>query len=118
MYRKYLDSEITFDELVDLVAGLDGEIAGLGEPIDDLRWDLPSLVKMFEPVSCNHHNGDYNDSNTRKIAQLAWYFEPDLNERAREWDEESLAKMREIVLPFQTDRNLIGANLKGLKEFL
>lgn len=118
MYRKYLESQITFDELVDLAAGLDGEIAGLGESAESIHWDLPSLVKMFEPVSCNQHNGDFNDSNCRKLARLAWYFEPDLTERAREWSEESLARIREIVFPYQTDLNLTGARLKGLSELL
>jgi hypothetical protein len=81
MYRKYLDSEITFDELVDWVATLGEAIAGQGESSHDLHSDLPSSVKRFEPVVFYHHNDEFNDSDVRGFVDLAWYVERDSTAR-------------------------------------
>lgn len=84
MYRQYLDSEITFDELMDQVAALVAVVCSPGEPARDLRRGRPGIAGASDTVTRDHQIEGLNDSDIGGYTDLEWYFTRDSNERTCE----------------------------------
>ncbi len=80
MYRQYLDSEITFDELMDQVAALVAVVSDPGESPRDLHRGWQGIAGTSGAVTCDHRIDDFDDSGIGRFTDLEWYFRRDSGE--------------------------------------